>query len=91
MCARNVLIALREECPSAHPLPILFLESEMVFEDVRKTQSERESARARWRERESWMQRFTRESGSMGFDIPAAYRRNLRQTQLSLLINVTWR
>lgn len=35
-CARNVLIALKE-CPSADPLPILFLESEMVFERGRKS------------------------------------------------------
>lgn len=40
-CARNVLIALCEECPSADPFPILFLESEMIFEGGRKKQSER--------------------------------------------------
>lgn len=40
-CARNVLIALCEECPSADPLPILFLESEMVFAGGRKTRRER--------------------------------------------------
>ncbi|CAB1444873.1 unnamed protein product [Pleuronectes platessa] len=32
-CARNVLIDQSEECPSAEPLPILFLESEIVFEE----------------------------------------------------------
>lgn len=40
-CARNVLIALCEECPSADPFPILFLESEMIFEGGRKKQSVR--------------------------------------------------
>lgn len=52
-CARNVLIALCEECPSADPLPILFLESEMVFEGGRKRQSEQAG--------DSWMQLFTGE------------------------------
>lgn len=30
-CARNVLVGLLEECPLADPLPVLFLESAMVF------------------------------------------------------------
>lgn len=50
-CARNVLIALCEECPSAAPLPILFLETEMVFEAGREERSEWASRRERERER----------------------------------------
>lgn len=62
-CARNVLIALCEECPSADPLPILFLESEIVFEAER----EKETERANRREREKVGYSYSLENWSMSF------------------------
>ena len=73
-CARNVLIALCEECPSAAPLPILFLETEMVFEAGREERNEWASQRERTGEREREKERerkldasYSPENWSMSF------------------------
>lgn len=72
------------------PLPILFLESEMVFEGGRKTKAGKQEERER--ERETWIQQFSGDLEFLEFLISLwPISKNLQQTHQSQLINVTRR
>lgn len=90
MCQKS-LIAPCEECPSADPPPILFLESGMVFVGERARVGMGMEVGMGGSERESWMKLFTGGFESEILIFLGLICEIFKQTHLFQLINVTWR
>lgn len=92
-CARNVLIALCEECPSADSSSD-FISGvwDWYFRRGRRRAREGEGDRTSKQRREKLRCSYALENWEYEFfDILWAYQWKSQQTQLSRLINVTWR